>query len=813
MSRRRTSIAAAIGTALVLGHVLWLLGGWGGTWLVRAMDDLVQLGYAAAAAGCCAAAAVRASPRRRAHHPTTSGSTAPLIRREHTHATQRAEQLAWVFLGVGLASWAVGQAIWTWYQVVRGVETPFPSLADLGYLVFPVGGVVALLLFARAAGTSGVSRTRLVLDGVLVAGSLFAVSWSTALGAVLHAGSTGSLGTVVSLAYPASDLVLVTMAIMALLAAKTTRRTPPLLVAGLALMGVADSAFAYLTATGQYGSSSVTDAGWSAAYVLFGLGALTWRPPETTSRPVAGTDASPLPVRQALLWPPYLPLGLACLLATYRVLTRLGPDPVFVSTGLLVVVLFIRQLLTLAENRRLVRDVAAREHELHHQAFHDPLTGLANRALFTDRLEHAVELQRRGRGPLALLYLDLDHFKLVNDSLGHAAGDALLVRVAERLRGALRTSDTIARLGGDEFAVLIEEGADESLDIAHRVVNAFNATFTIDGQALAMRASVGLVPAQPQAQSVSASQLLKCGDVAMYAAKRSDEPLAVFDATMHDSDTDERQLRLDLAAAVANDQIAAAYQPLVAAGSGLLVGVEALARWTHPTRGAVRPDRFIPMAEQAGLIRSLGLRMLDKALGELTGWDALSERRLTLAVNVSAQQLVDPAFPDQVTGLLDRHGIGAGRLILEITEGALISDVAPAVRVARELDALGINLALDDFGVGYSSLAHLAGFPLKELKIDRSFVEPLGRQPEHTVFLSAVLQLARSLGLTTIAKGVERPEQLTLLTELGCDLVQGYLTGRPTDAATIGKLVGSIGAGSTLPFPRGETRDSALSAT
>ncbi len=219
------------------------------------------------------------------------------------------------------------------------------------------------------------------------------------------------------------------------------------------------------------------------------------------------------------------------------------------------------------------------------------------------------------------------------------------------------------------------------------------------------------------------------------------------------------------------------------------------------------------MAEQAGLIRSLGLRMLDKALGELAGWDALSERRLTLAVNVSAQQLVDPEFPDQVTGLLDRHGIGAGRLILEITEGALISDVAPAVRVARKLDALGINLALDDFGVGYSSLAHLAGFPLRELKIDRSFVEPLGRQPEHTVFLSAVLQLARSLGLTTIAEGVERPEQLALLSELGCDLVQGYLTGRPTDAATIGKLLESIGAGSTLPFPRGETRDSALSAT
>ncbi len=809
MSRRQTSVAAALGTSLVLGHVLWLLGGWGGTSLVRAMDDLVQLVYAAVASACCAVAAVRASPARRTHHRTPSSSTARVIGRGHAHGTRHAEQLAWISLGVGLASWAAGQAVWSWYQVVLGDETPFPSLADLGYLGFPLGGVLALLLFARAAGTSGVSRTRLVLDGVLVAGSLFVVSWSTALGAVLHAGSTGWFGTVVSLAYPASDLVLVSIAVMALLTAKTEHPIPPLLVAGLALMGGADSAFAYLTATGQYGSSSATDAGWSAAYVLFGLGALSWRPAETRPVPLIGT-ASPLPARQAPLWPPYVPLGLACLLATYRIFSRLGPDPVFVATGVLIVVLLIRQLLTLAENRRLVTDVAAREHELHHQAFHDPLTGLANRALFTDRLEHAVELQRRDHRPLALIYLDLDHFKLVNDRMGHAAGDALLVCVAERLRGALRTSDTVARLGGDEFAVLIEEGADESLVTAHRVVTAFNATFTIDGQALAMRASVGLVPAQPDATTMSAGQLLKCGDVAMYAAKRSDEPLAVFDATMHDSDTDERQLRLDLAAAVAGDEITAAYQPLVATGSGRLVGVEALARWTHPTRGAVRPDRFITMAEQAGLIRSLGLRMLDKALAELTGWDALGEHRLRLAVNVSAQQLVDPAFPQQVKALLKRHGTSADRLILEITEGALISDVAPAVRVAHELDALGINLALDDFGVGYSSLAHLAGFPLKELKIDRSFVEPLGRQPEHTVFLSAVLQLARSLGLTTIAEGVERPEQMALLTDLGCDLVQGYLTGRPTDAASIAGLVGGMGADTVLPSPRHAARSSAL---
>ena len=810
MSKQGLRIAGALGLMLVLVHVGWLLGGWGGPTLVGAMDDVVQLSYAAAAAACCARAATRASSTRRGLSAAAGPGAARPARQPtgRTLSTQRAEQLAWVALGTGLGAWAAGQAVWTWYQVVRGVETPFPSLADLGYLIFPLGGVAALLLFARAAGTSSVSRTRLLLDGMLVAGSLFAVSWASALGAVFHAGSGGAFSTAVSLAYPASDLVLVTMAVLAL-SSGARSRTPRLLVGGLALMGVADSAFAYLTATDQYGSSNVMDAGWSAAYVLFGLAALAWRPDRDTPTTVTAAASASMP-GSAPLWPPYLPLGLACALASYHAYHRLGSDPLIIATGLLVVTLLVRQLLALAENRRLVRDIAAREQQLHHQAFHDPLTGLANRALFTDRLEHAVELQRRDHRSLALLYLDLDDFKIVNDTMGHPAGDALLVGVAERLRGALRTTDTVARLGGDEFAVLIEEGAEKAMDLGRHVVEAFTATFSVDGHALAVRASVGLVRAPAEDAFCSADDLLRRGDLAMYVAKRSDDPLAVFDARMHDSDGDERQLRHDLAAAVAAGHITTAYQPLVDTVTGQLAGVEALARWTHAERGSIAPERFIAIAEQTGLMRELGTRMLRTALADLAHWRTLGAERLRVAVNVSAQQLVDPDLPDQVSLLLARYAIPADRLILEITEGALISGVEPAVLVARRLDALGVNLALDDFGTGYSSLAHLARFPLRELKIDRSFVEPLGREPQHRVFFAALLQLAASLGLTTIAEGVERPEQLEILADLGCDLVQGFLTGRPTDAAAISELVVTAARdGGDLPAPRVPTPEPA----
>ena len=307
----------------------------------------------------------------------------------------------------------------------------------------------------------------------------------------------------------------------------------------------------------------------------------------------------------------------------------------------------VRQFLTLADNRRLLTTVAAREDELVHQAFHDPLTGLANRALFSDRLQHAVQLQRRDLRPLAVLCLDLDDFKLVNDTLGHPAGDQLLLRVAERLRGCLRGSDTVARLGGDEFAVMIEEGADEPLAVANRVVEAFTEPFRIDGHSLAVRASIGLASASADTAEVSAGDLLKQADVAMYAAKRAGTiGVQTYHADMHLAELDELELRQYLSAAMTAGDITVAYQPIVDVRTGVLRGAEALARWVHPLYGQVAPSRFIPMAEQAGLISKLSHIVLDAALAEFATWTQPRDSPpLRIAVNLSGQQLIDRNFP------------------------------------------------------------------------------------------------------------------------------------------------------------------------
>ncbi len=352
------------------------------------------------------------------------------------------------------------------------------------------------------------SRFRLVLDGAIVAGSLFAVSWVSVLDSVYRAAATSHFALTVALAYPLADLVLVTMTVLVLARARTAQRlTLGLLTAGITLMSFSDSAFAYLTATDPYHTGNLIDMGWVTAFLLFGLAAAS-----STQEPVAprhaGTPAT------TPLWLPYMPLLLATGVGAHRALPSLRSGPIPAVSLLLVIMVLVRQFTTVADNRRLLVTVA-------HQAFHDPLTGLANRALFTDRLERAVQLQRRELRPLAVLCLDLDDFKPVNDTFGHAVGDDLLVRVAERLIGCLRATDTIARLGGDEFAVLIEQDTDTALLAAHRVVDAFTPPFVIDGHSLRIRPSIGLATAPGDASDVSAESLLKHADLAMYAAKRS----------------------------------------------------------------------------------------------------------------------------------------------------------------------------------------------------------------------------------------------------------------------------------------------------
>ncbi|MDP9219646.1 MAG: GGDEF domain-containing protein [Actinomycetota bacterium] len=481
MSKQRLLLVAGLGVTIALALGAWLVEGWGGGSATRAADDVGLLAFAVFATVCSFRAAARARARQRG---------------------------TWLALAGGLAAWSAGEVVWCYYELWQGLpQTPFPSPADAAYLLFPVGAAVALLMFPT--GKTHQSRSRLVLDGLIVTGSLFLVSWVSVLNSVYQAGASSTFALSVSMAYPLADLVLITMTVMVLARAHTAQRlTLGLLSAGILLMSFSDSVFAYLTATDPYHTGNLIDLGWVTAFLLFGLAALS-----STHHQASVTNSAQLPSRSRL-WLPYLPVVLACAVGARQAVPLLKSGPVPAVAVLLVVVLLIRQFVTMADNRRLLITVA-------HQAFHDPLTGLANRALFNDRLERAVQLQRRDLRPLAVLMLDLDDFKAVNDRFGHPAGDELLVRVAERLVGCLRVSDTIARLGGDEFAVLIEHDTDAAIRAAQRVQEAFSIPFRVDLHPLTVTPSIGLATAPAHALDVSAERLLKQADLAMYQAKRN----------------------------------------------------------------------------------------------------------------------------------------------------------------------------------------------------------------------------------------------------------------------------------------------------
>ena len=440
------------------------------------------------------------------------------------------------------------------------------------------------------------------------------------------------------------------------------------------------------------------------------------------------------------------------------------------------------------------RDITSRktlEEELRHQAFHDSLTGLANRALFIDRLEHALSLSLRGPRPLAVLFIDLDDFKTINDSLGHGEGDAILVSVAERLRGALRTSDTLARMGGDEFAVLVEDPsmAVEPTAVADRVMSVLQAPFAQGGKELFVHASIGVAVVTARGQT--SEELLRNADVSMYMAKRKGKNrIEVFEPSMHAAALARLALKGDLERAIERDEFFVLYQPVLDLSTLEIVGVEALLRWRHPERGVVGPLTFIPVAEETGLIIELGRWVLLEACRQAVAWDlAAPGRPITMNVNVSGRQVAETGFVAEVAQILAVTNLDPTRLVLEFTEGVLIQDTEATMATLRELKTLGIRLAIDDFGTGYSSLSYVRQFPIDILKIDRSFVASMSEGRDETALLESILHLSETLHLETVAEGIEDASQLSELQTLGADLGQGFLFAEPLASSEIAALL------------------------
>jgi diguanylate cyclase (GGDEF)-like protein len=673
---------------------------------------------------------------------------------------------AWRCMAAGVALFTVGDAIWYWYELVRHVEVPTASPADVAYLAgYPLlaAGIV-LLLRARGTGAG--------LDGFFD-GCILALAASVAVWEGLLEPTMGHPLSVVErligTAYPTMDLVLLTT--VAGLALTDTRSIPAYryLFVGLTLQLVGDVAFATSTATGAYVDGVWFDAGWLLGYLFLGLAAL--HPSmRRLAEPVEQPTARFGPVRAMVLGMSLLAGPVALVLEGASIDPWDGP-----------VVLGIFSVVTLLVLARLWGLLAGKDRDIKeraHEALHDALTGLPNRVLFLDRLDHALRRASRSGEGVAVLFLDVDHFKLVNDTAGHAVGDEMLKTVAERLCSAVRTSDTVARFAGDEFTILCEGIEDEraAAVVADRLLEKLAPPMALPGLDLHLSASIGIALATGS-DAIGADELLRNADTAMYQAKvQGRAGHEVFDEVMRERAVSRLATEDALRRALDEGQLALEYQPQVSLHDGELFAAEALLRWNHPERGVVPPMEFLPVAEESGLIVPIGRWVLEAACRQGRQWqDELGDRSPGVAVNLSPRQLSRSDVVADVATILRTTGLRPDKLCLEVTESILVEDADAARVTLVALKTLGVSIAMDDFGTGYSSLSHLRNLPVDIVKIDRSFVAGLGQNTGDAALVGAVLAMAQALGVITVAEGVETAEQAAFLRERGCDVGQGYL--------------------------------------
>jgi diguanylate cyclase (GGDEF)-like protein len=493
------------------------------------------------------------------------------------------------------------------------------------------------------------------------------------------------------------------------------------------------------------------------------------------------------------------------LIGSLLVANRLTEGTSFREDDLRLLETLANQVAVALENGHLERSLAELsrlKEQLRYQAYHDPLTGLANRSLFVERVAERLAMAPRDRLPV-VLFLDLDDFKNVNDTLGHATGDRLLVEVAERIRSALRAGDVAARLGGDEFAVLLEDGPELTtvLAIAERIISSLRVVFLIGDNEIQVSGSLGI--ATSRLGTERADELLRNADVAMYTAKSEGKNrVALFEPTMHAAIVARHELSAELSRSLGRGELALLYQPIIDLRTGHATGIEALVRWRHPTRGLLGPSEFIPLAEETGLIVPLGEWVLDEACRQAAEWsapDALG-RPLTVTVNLAAQQLQEAGFVRRLTSLLESTALRPEQLVLEMTETVIFHDTLGTIGRLEEIRALGVRIAIDDFGTGYSSLGYLRRFRVDILKIAKEFIGQTD-SPEEWPFAAAIVALGRALGMTIIAEGIEEPGQLAHLRGLGCELGQGYLFAAPLDAEDAGRFLAA-----RAPVRRGTPR-------
>ncbi len=630
---------------------------------------------------------------------------------------------------------------------------------------YPAAYICLFLLLRRRLTGLGLS---VWLDGLICGLGAATVSAGFVLDPILDTlgGSPSAVG--VNLAYPVLDLVLVLLVVasVALLGWHPTRGAL-LLTAGLLSFAGADAIYLVQVAHDSYTPGHAIDALWLGGALLIALaaGLPIAAPAGDTGR--AGVGGAALVVPVGGVFGSGVLLALDAQLGLHVVVSWLAFATL--ALGTLRMVLAFLEVRSLASSR-----VEART---------DPLTGLANRRALYERGQALLpDSDRRRR--LALLVIDLDRFKEVNDSLGHPTGDQLLAQVGERIAGMLREGDLVARLGGDEFAIVLPgAGATEAEGLAERLLGALHQPFRLDAMSLHVDASIGIALSPAHAADVDG--LLQRADIAMYRAKRTGGAFATYDATVSDISREKLQTIEELRVAIAGDQLVVYYQPKITLATGQVTGVEALVRWWHPARGLCYPDTFLPLVEEVGLTHALTTRVLDLALDQILAWRAEGLPYLTVAVNLSAASVVDVTLPATIAAALSARELPGAVLCLEITEQFLMADRVRARDVLIALRSLGVSISIDDFGTGYSSLAYLRDLPVDELKLDRAFIAPLVDDARAAALVRSVIDLSHSLGLRMVAEGVEDQTTWNELVRYGCDQLQGYHLARPMPAEAL----------------------------
>ncbi len=697
---------------------------------------------------------------------------------------------SWIFLNVALVLFLLSEGSRGALETLGNVSESRSILPDV--LALPGYTLLALGLMGFSQWSVWKERRAgIILDALLASLALILLVWIFVFQPFLHNNDVPLPVAVSLITYPSTSIFLLVVTFW--VAFNPAQRNVPslwLVVAAIAGLLVGDTAFMLEEIGVNSLPGNLINLPYALAYVMGGATAL--HPSMRTLTEPAPSECSAKPIR-GRIYPVAIALSLPTIVALHNPSASLSDRIVL---AVLMIAMAVTTILCVVYAMRIAE---RSEQALAFQALHDSLTGLPNRRRMEEHLTDLITEPTIDNTNVALLYLDLDRFKLVNDTLGHRYGDLLLIEVAERLRAHVRPTDLVTRIGGDEFTIILSHvvSVSQAMDLAERLLVSLREPFILDGKPFHVSASIGLAFASGDDTDATVEALVRNADTAMYHAKQSGrDAVALFDESMHARAT-ELELERDLHHAVELGQLHLLYQPIVSLPGTSVVGMEALLRWTHPEHGTIMPAQFIPLAEESGAIIDIGRWVFEEALRQLAAWrrQAPEFANLFVAVNISAKQLYNDDIVEAISDLLAAHGLDSRSLGVELTESTFMQNTEAATGILEKLRRLGVRLAIDDFGTEYSSLAYVKQFPATSLKIDRDFVSNL-EKPNNTddAVVAAIVAMARALGTMTVGEGVETAEQAKRLHELGCDLAQGYLYSRPVEAQALPTIVASLNA-------------------